>query len=848
MDRNYFGAINCDFFGCEELWNGIYVDANAAIYCLNSTFKSAESAINFIAGFSNASEIAGCTFENNYVGINIGKKTDSPIYFYPSLFGFNTFISDGNDLLEPRDDEKAFCGIRMINCAGGLIGYAGTGNRYESLRVGIYMQDANVMIQGDTFSSMLNGLCGNPSSCKLGNGIYAKGCNLKVEDCTFSYDYLNGIRSQEAKSLTVLNCIFTGEGDFGIYTSENDKYPGALLQIDDNDFNLNLGNINQTELGAISFERVPGANSFGGLNQIRKNRIEVPSGSKYRPMTLIDITTPFGGQDVFSINDNYLNVATNANPVHGVYITGSSSNIHVTHNRLSYTNNVAPNPLNYSSSLGMSLVSINNSFGNRLSQNSVNAVYFPAQSREQNSSQVKCGFHIDDTPDVQMCGDTLNGNYRGAHLSGNLFYCDFTRNIIGDNFYGIHCRKQDASGNTMLGNQNWHENEWIGDYERFGAYFDTTDGVPNSIFRVDVGLQANFMPFTRFPANGWFIPATTGAENSDCIEQSEPPHGLNDIELKIISEEQSFDTPVLEWDAIRELMLKLMRFPALVTSAAIDTFYNHNINTSAGKFAWAEHLYYEAFVMPGTIEVDIQDYQNELSEWMDSLGYLSILQAADDSDVDLLIASDQTAASVEIQRIIDSLEILYRNANSVLQDNFDDVDTWIQGLPSTESYESSLKTIFMLTLKKAYCDSLTASDYSDLETIIAGCPNTDGKSIRLALSLMPKQEAIAYHQEDIWEACMIEERSNKTTFSDFSKIRIIPNPAQEFTSVWLPENFGAGFWNLISLEGAIRKSGKITEGVQVFKVNLTDVAPGIYQLILRSSAGAQFVEKVVVNR
>lgn len=332
------------------------------------------------------------------------------------------------------------------------------------------------------------------------------------------------------------------------------------------------------------------------------------------------------------------------------------------------------------------------------------------------------------------------------------------------------------------------------------------------------------------------------------LAKPSPPRGLTDRELKIISEELTFVSPVHEWDATRELMLKLMAFPELITTGSIDTFYNSTVNTSPGKFALAEHLFYEAFALPETTITDIQDYQTELMFWLDSLAHLSIMQAADTTSVDARIASAQDDVAQEIAIISDSLGLVYAYANNLIEDALEIVDSLNQSLPSTEDYESSLKTIRMMFLKKVFSDTLTTADYIELRSLAAQCLDTHGKSISLVGTLLPQAEEIPYQKEDIWERCEVEERSEKSKNLHVVPGHIVPNPVRDFTNVLLPEDFGAGTWKVTTLDGAVLKGDKIPGNLKSFRINFAGIPSGVYLLFCSDLAGTQFVEKIVVAR
>jgi hypothetical protein len=814
---------NSTFDGCTNMWIGIQVSANAAVQLSGSNFLHAMRALDFLKDHNQvASSITNCNFLANHIGIQVGtinQGGQGGVQFFLSNFTGNNFT--GGDVLPPLVLQKSYAGIIFSKCP---IGIVPPNNNFIGMKAGIISQSSFVLIWKCSFSDMV------VSRGWGGFGISSTSSSLTVSECTFKNDEKRGIWSSLAKGLYVGDSVFDGEWEYGIF-SEANSIPGNIWMLR-NKFFLKQSN----DISAIYHERSPSSSTVGSTNRIVDNSVfAFTSPTRLKNISFVDINCLNGGKDEFQIRENDIATALAISPMHGLFVRGNSSRLSIAKNDLSFSG--FPRPLGIIANLGIAVVNVNG-LSNRIDSNTVTSQLYkiPVNNNEEASSFIKCGVHIALSPNLQICANSTNNTFRGFHFEGNIDYCDFSINNVGNHWHGVHCNTGTVP--NQLGEQNWHQNKWNGAYVGFGANY--LGGMPPYKFRVDPAKPFNKPPSVNI--NDWFIDLTTNNDNSNCIDGSEPQGPrLSDSDNNIISGTYPIYNTVSTWDLERELLLKLERFPALMPpGSAARTFYDSKSSSSSLQFAKAQKLYDNTFEFPEILQSSINSLYSAQKGLFDA-----VLLLQNDSTA---TATDKQNLANQINLIGDSIDLRLAQISAFKSTALLLAETWNLGLSDATPFEYNLKNVLALYIKTAKGDSLTEADYNILRNIANQCPSTGGRAVYSAPYLLPHAESIGYLDEDYTKnACNNLRPTTTETRSEIflKEFMVSPNPAIDLLTVFISEGF-SGKWQVIDLYGKVILNGVVPVGATNFDISLNGLEGGLYFLQLKEKNALVASRKFVV--
>jgi Right handed beta helix region len=847
---SWFATLGGTITGCTRMWNAIVVNSGAYVVHYGTTFRNGTNALYFQSGFLNANtQIVACTFTNNYIGIRIGKRTSARTYFSPPRFDGNTFTSTGGVLIAPLNTQRAYCGIYISN-ADVFIGDSGT-NTYSNTLTGIRTLDlSDVSIKGETFFDMLS----NNTDTISGNGIYSYSAALKVEDCTFTNNPRCGLFTIYPKTTTVRGCIFNYNKDYAIKATQTNFYAGQSFLYTDNDFNLTESSLSVAERGAIYHQRAFASAGTLSNNEISDNRITV-SGLKSlnKPITLILVDAPNGGDNAFPIGRCTISVSSRIFQCDGIWIRGAAGGYNVNNNTLDYTNTQGYS--GKSKTLGIVMEMVNGS-GNQVKNNTVNSNFLPESvyGGEESRSNVKCGFHIDRSPNVLVCSNHSAECYRGYHFSGALGFCDFARNEVGSALYGIAAISQPNSGGTSMGQQDFHENEWTGTYDFWGALFVGILNPATDRFFVDVTPPLpgapNRMPPSVSPLLGWFTPGEpTPAipENSSCIGGEQPPTsgGFTGEETAIIKGTQG-TTDAPNWDIARRLYRRLIENPDLrPLGSEAKAFYDAQTNSSFGRYAQAERQYQSVHLLPSAQETQVFGAATQVAVWRDSLAHLIQLEAVDTSSITPVLQAKIAAVLPLLETAQAQMDATAAQASLIVGNALLQTSVTVNALPSSSVHEGNLKIWLQIAIKSNTEPGLDATDYSALKSIAEQCPNLGGEVVTKAAWMLPYDDMAAYQDEAYWDYCDVKERESPKVDKVEEGLQLIPNPAMDKAYLHTPPGFGSGNWHLMDLNGRSLTQGVIATDYGTTVIDLSALPEGMYLIKAQSPSGRSLTIKLV---
>jgi hypothetical protein len=416
--------------------------------------------------------------------------------------------------------------------------------------------------------------------------------------------------------------------------------------------------------------------------------------------------------------------------------------------------------------------------------------------------------------------------------TGNLGTTFLKRNEIGDAAYGLHCQ-----AGTVMPPQDRFENRWTGTtYVNRGAEYQ--GGAPGfKIFYDPSNTIPDDKPNTVFPTTGWF----------EGFSGSNPNCGFNSG-LVTERERQFIDGAVLpdatagNWDERRVLLYKLMRHPELPAGdldAANYLSANETAGSSPWKFARAEQLFDQAYVLSAPLQTAFSNMSAQFRTLADTLAALDVQQAQDTTTFDPAIAQQRSAAFDQLVVTADSLEQLRAQAKPAVQPALQTALTYSQNLPDAQVHEDNLKDILTIAVRYAQGDSLLGSDFAALRAIATQCPATGGVSVRRAPQWLEHDEAVEYIDKEWDDNCVSPLVSDKDLLSEPLKIQVVPNPANGQAQILFPDN-ASGHWQITDLAGRTLLEGTVYDIVEVSTAN---IASGLYLLTCRLSTGNALVTK-----
>ncbi|MCC7506288.1 MAG: T9SS type A sorting domain-containing protein [Saprospiraceae bacterium] len=807
-----------DFSGCKRMWWGITVQNGASVKMTGAQIKQAYAGLKFVPGANTSgSELQNCFLEDNLFGLfAYNFSVSNPLKF--SKFSGNTIQASINALLSPPagvtyNGVKPWRGIWLLNCNADLATGASTFNKVKGYRYGMVASNANVTLANCRFDSNY----GDPQAFDLNDGvdIFADQSNLSVggfanQQCRFSNTRNAAILSKRTKSLLVSGAKFEGSHRYGVRCINSDL--AAAIVVVNNEFLISDPYL----ISAIRIER-PAGGALGSGVLVLGNQITAPASiSTFKQeKILIDVVGLQYAYDQVNIRDNQLNVLTPVNRIHGIRISGKGDNFGVWDaNTLDWMPSPNPNKVNTSFGIlakdltGTAHFVNNNQIASKLSGNN-SFLHSAIQARNLLGGTL-------------ICDNTLDNTHKGLEGISGLPLTQLKTNDIGNAAYGLYC----AAGTNMMNQWN-HENIWTGNYNLWGAFYN---GTPGFFFYYDPNNSIpNDVPPSLSPSY-WFQTNIYGS-NSNC-----------DLILPAITErERTFiegtaviDTSAGNWDARRELLYKLLRYPALCTEDPDAAAYlDEQIQLGAGPilFARAEWLFDKAFALSGTHQALCDQLMPDYRFWADSLLALDYAQAADTATYDAAIAQQRAVVFGQIAAVCDSLDGVRANARADADAQLLPTLTYAQNLPQGKMYEANLRNLLCIGIRQAYAGDtvLNSGDYQTLRSIAGQCPAIGGISVRRAPLHLPHEEDVTYAANNWTDGCGAYQRAAPAGPAPADAIAVFPNPASQQITITCAEPRDNN-WQIRDLRGRLRAEGQFDRESGALQLPLTDWPAGLYVL------------------
>jgi hypothetical protein len=687
---------------------------------------------------------------------------------------------------------------------------------------GVTFQGQKVRINGiRIFGGALNA-----SFCNFGqlnHGIWAEGAELNVNNCTFNVTGRSGITSTNNlntdfifvrnNTMTVQN-TFAGALDFlktGIRVDRNSRSSAGNLNLASLDISAN--NITINGVGA------------GGAN--------------WRQQRGILVTAPFPSLDIGLISNNTI-TATSAidHRQNGIEVqAGVADRFRILGNDVSYSQT-----LFFDGTLrwGISML-FGTGVNHRLQDN--NSVGLGVNNRTGT-----CAIHLSDMPNVTTCNNSVDNFEHGFHFYGPCNGLGFWQNTMNRHFHSVRVQNNLQNNNVgFIGTHTRTANRW-----NFAISATNNSSWPSLAIppnRLDVPQDAlPFSPtiFTPF-AFGMVAP---GIETTCMQPPSEIERELTDYDKWAATGASGAGT-ASAWEEKRKLMYALLRFPALASQdASLSNFYNAELNTTLGKLAQSEYLFFSL------VNQVTETQNNSLSVLSDQraslLEQLQDMDEANNTSNPTAVPSPATAAAK--QALLNTWKTNFSDRSALKQQiaaqrqaPIQQAQQLLANITTIAAQETNWKTILGIRLNQALGVAPGETALNQLRAIAAQCPDIAGGSAIAAIYMLPEDEsAQLIPHEEVGLSGNCEGPRSVSSVQTSGVLKISPNPAQDRLLVELPTESSSS-WDVFDLAGRKVKTGHVDQ-LRTFIIQTGEFQNGIYLLSVRTSDGNTHFYKFFISK
>lgn len=431
-----------------------------------------------------------------------------------------------------------------------------------------------------------------------------------------------------------------------------------------------------------------------------------------------------------------------------------------------------------------------------------------------------CAFHLRGSGPWTICNNLTDLTYRGFHFQGNCGPSVFGENIIKDHSFSPGIPGYFGVGLLIHGVNS--DNGFIGDQCRAGNiwtmssptwYSARLQGKGNESYSQSTIDRNEFFvnnlndpqqaPIGRDPMDFWFNINECEEVPDPCTSPNQPPR-IDEYEWEVLTkypQPSVFPNPE-EWEDTRQLIKKLMRYPALATPGSdVLSFRNAYNESSAGRFARFDSVLNAALLVPSTrqaamnaieeairneqlainaLDATVTDFSNPGSTFFVERAAL-LTQLSD-------FSNQRTALQSQILATRDPLLLACEQYNATL--------------PENEDYEKNQKSLNALAIKQGRGIEFAEADYAVLHTIAQQCYEKAGATRDRAASMLPPGESAQYWREyPTYPECG-ENRGQVQYIEKTPTFKLSPNPTSDNLRIEFEKPF-SGNLTVTDLSGAI---------------------------------------------
>ncbi|MBK9672763.1 MAG: hypothetical protein IPO70_11050 [Bacteroidetes bacterium] len=731
------------FLACSNMWRGIEVKKGGRLVIdSSSVIEGAQRAVNLLEG-SNY-RLSKCTFNKNYVGVQINGFTHAPISGtepYNKLKFDCSKTSGAQDTLPspypgqmPPSGIKGFAGIQIEDTYLDLF-YLGLDSiNFKNLSNGVFCNDAFLRIEKCLFRNII-------ADTLYDSLVLVNGAGVNIQNPNVGSAQIKGFGSTASKE-NFTNCeigINVADGPATIWGNKCSKVKEAVrITTNNNDVYTIYNNYFNVDHIGINMLHCDDA----GIISIVRDTINVGDAS-------INATGNVGINVVMMGNttsDSSVNISANVINSHGA-AAGISCN--TLRKGQMIDNHI--NILRTGNSIVCSGILMDNCYETKALDNTING--------SDTTDVLQMGISLAQSDNCKLYCNYTNDTYDGIFATNSCVNSDVRSNTMHNHFNGLH-----LSSSADIYPQYWRGNRWTGTYSYKGALNDNTNGsqIINSQFKVNTSDSSsilNFMPVPIYPSSGWFFIDNTTTnyrcryftrgggggfgEEEDPEEEGRLMNTINPgiPEMSVIDSsltetislvdsmaaegDLSFSEFHVERNYIIDqgLYRKLGQHPEMLEVQLFEDFYSTNENSIIGAFENISQLRQNMIGNPSTLQLQVNGLQAQLKQKVKELSV-----ANEDSISNLVIQVKN------LKDLIGSYQTDLRNQKNVELDNLISANSALSTTTNIQEYEKTVNDIYMTTVAKGIY-TFTSAQKEHLNYIASLCPLEGGKAVYAARSI-----------------------------------------------------------------------------------------------------------------
>lgn len=427
-----------NFFACNLMWRGIS-NLGGSVRVYDSYFEDAHVCFDLKSGTNFG--FGGNDFNRNYVGIWVNGAAGLNFGVYGNKFRFSSALNSSYSSQPPMlGNGRPYCGVQITSASTNIGRIDKNANTFDGLQCGIFAENARFHVSNSRFSNMLGpGL--NFGGLDGGSGILAVSSIVQVNGGVFHDNSIAGIRASKS-NLWVDGADFyrNSTGIESINTRLGHRFDVKRCHFTELGAGNNLAGMSRGILYEKSF------NSSGSV--ITGNTFHTAIGAQNFTATsiwAINVVGLTAATSFHLINKNVFEGTAPCSVKFIHFMPGPFDNYRIESNRMKF-NFVANNS---AERLG---ISIENGTGvdGKVIDNKVEGT-----TEDLGFSSHTCGYHIDATPNLDICRNISDWGYRGFHF---VRMCN--REEFRENSIGRHTRGLQLDPDAEIGKQERTLNKW----------------------------------------------------------------------------------------------------------------------------------------------------------------------------------------------------------------------------------------------------------------------------------------------------------------------------------------------------------------------------------------------------
>jgi hypothetical protein len=375
-----------------------------------------------------------------------------------------------------------------------------------------------------------------------------------------------------------------------------------------------------------------------------------------------------------------------------------------------------------------------------------------------------------------------------------------------------------------------------------GAHYDDT-GTPGFqyIYNKNQTPTSNRPP--EIPLESWFFSVNSGDE-IHCVGVSGFSN-FSETERNIANGTLAGTSEANTWDLRRMLWYKMSKHPEEIsTNPDLQTFYTHTFGSSEQQYGAALYQFEQAFTSPNSMVTELNIDYTSLSTLKEQIIQLSARIGLDTINVDSTKIDSLSLLWRQHATLNQSISTLLDSYTSQKNNNLQSFQSLVNGLPSTNPYESSWISIFNAGIKRGQGIDLDPTERNQLISIANTCAPIVGYASRSVIAFMPAEDSQLFAD---WENNVVCDRSDESQPLNkvVSTIGLYPNPASDNITISVPWSDG-GTWMITSIEGKSISNGELGIGQITTIINIPNTHSGVYLFQANRTNGERHVVKFTI--